>query len=379
MIENWDYLIRLISVGSALMLIAMVVASEVRLNVRVPLIGMLVGVTGYMLNHGPLMATKGVMAPWIDFLFLSTPFWIWLFGRRLFEREPPQSMMLGAAAAMMLGWFLSHFVPFTRIAGFLILHVVALGLVIDLVRIGIFEREDDLVEDRRIVRLWLPLLLAVQAAQILIVQMLELVFAINSKHPGLSLLNTVIILVMMLFAGLALFRTNRDLLPGQDTPENAEPEPELVAELDLNPSEKVLHDKLIAAMDEGAYTAPGLTITALAEQLGTPEHRLRALINQRLGHRNFSAFLNRFRIAEAQALLSSTAHVDLPILTIAMDLGYNSLPPFNRAFRQETGKSPSEFRKLAFVEDPIAPPSAQTNIAPEAKSGPEGKIANDQN
>ena len=29
--------------------------------------------------------------------------------------------------------------------------------------------------------------------------------------------------------------------------------------------------------------------------LGTPEHRLRALINRKLGHRNFSSFLNGYR------------------------------------------------------------------------------------
>lgn len=350
MINEWDFLVRLISIGSGLTLIAMVVASEVRPFIRVPLIGMLVGVIGYMLNSTPLMTSNGPMDPWIDFVSLSTPFWIWLFGRRLFEREPERRIMLGAAAVMVLGWFLSNFVPLAGVTGFLLLHIVALALVVDLVRVGIFERDDDLVEERRIVRLWLPLLVAVQAGQILLIEMLEIVSAIDSRHPALSLLNTVIILVIMLFASLTLFRTNRDLLPKRSEEQSANPEAELVPDLDLSPSEKVLHDRLIAAMDEGAYTEPGLSITALADQLDTPEHRLRALINQRLGHRNFSAFLNRYRVAEAQRMLSSHDHVDLPILTIAMDLGYNSLAPFNRAFRKLTHSSPSEFRKRAFAQ-----------------------------
>ena len=70
--------------------------------------------------------------------------------------------------------------------------------------------------------------------------------------------------------------------------------------------------------------------------------------NQRLGYRNFSAFLNRYRIAEAREKLASREDVDLPVLTIAMDLGYNSLPTFNRAFRAETGTTPSEFRRQSF-------------------------------
>ena len=37
---------------------------------------------------------------------------------------------------------------------------------------------------------------------------------------------------------------------------------------------------------------------------------------------------------------------ELPILTIELDAGLNSLGPFNRAFGAETGMTPSEFRRL---------------------------------
>ncbi len=104
-------------------------------------------------------------------------------------------------------------------------------------------------------------------------------------------------------------------------------------------------------MEEGHYRTPALTIAALAEQLSTPEHRLRALINKQLGHRNFSSFLNGYRINEAKEKLANRDLVDLPILTIAMDLGYNSLAPFNRAFRAETGQTPSDFRKSAIDQN----------------------------
>ena len=346
MIEQWLFLIRVIAIGSGLTLVAMVAASEVRLAIRLPLLGMIVGVIGYLLNTAMGVGAGGPFKPWIDLVSLSTPFWIWLFGRRLFEREPEQRFMLGAAAGMLLGWFLSHFVPVTGFSGFLILHVIALVLVADLVRIGIFEREDDLVEQRRVVRLWLPLLVALQAGQILFVEMLELFTYVDSRNPITSLLNSVIILLMMLFAALALFRTDRELLPNRDEERSASPE--LKAEpLDLSPAETVLHEKLVAAMSGGVYREPGLSIAGLAAKLETPEHRLRALINQKLGHRNFSAFLNRHRITEAKERLADRDTVDLPVLTIAMDLGYNSLPTFNRAFRAETGTTPSDYRRNA--------------------------------
>ncbi|WFL79069.1 helix-turn-helix domain-containing protein [Altererythrobacter arenosus] len=100
-------------------------------------------------------------------------------------------------------------------------------------------------------------------------------------------------------------------------------------------------------MEQGFYRTSGLSIAGLADHLGAPEHRLRALINQRLGHRNFSAFLNRHRIAEAREILADRERVSLPVLTIAMDLGYNSLPTFNRAFREETAMTPTDYRREA--------------------------------
>lgn len=153
-------------------------------------------------------------------------------------------------------------------------------------------------------------------------------------------------------------RTDAELLLES---EEDEPEESSTRALDLSPSESVLHTKLNAAMQEGLYREPGLTIAALADRLDTPEHRLRALINQRLGYRNFSAFLNHHRIAEARTRLTSHDHVDSPILTIAMDLGYNSLPPFNRAFRSETGSSPSEYRKRAFADAGSNPADTATD------------------
>ena len=47
-----------------------------------------------------------------------------------------------------------------------------------------------------------------------------------------------------------------------------------------------------------------LTIAGLAAQLGEQEYRLRRLINGQLGHRNFAAFLNGYRLAEVKSALS---------------------------------------------------------------------------
>ncbi len=91
----------------------------------------------------------------------------------------------------------------------------------------------------------------------------------------------------------------------------------------------------------------GLAIGALAARLDVPEHRLRQAINEGLGYRNFNAFLNRYRTEDARLALSDATQREFPVLTIAMDAGFQSIGPFNRAFKAETGMTPTEFRREA--------------------------------
>ena len=79
---------------------------------------------------------------------------------------------------------------------------------------------------------------------------------------------------------------------------------------------------------------------------GRAQYRLRRLINQRLDHRNFSSFVNGYRLAEATAALADPAQADVPILTIALDAGFQSIGPFNRCPRAP-GMTPTAYRKQA--------------------------------
>jgi AraC-like DNA-binding protein len=96
---------------------------------------------------------------------------------------------------------------------------------------------------------------------------------------------------------------------------------------------------------ERAYRREGLTIGSLSAELGVPEYRLRQLINEGLGHRNFSSFVNGYRLAEARAALADPLQAEVPILTIALDTGFQSLAPFNRAFKMTAGMTPTEYRR----------------------------------
>jgi len=120
----------------------------------------------------------------------------------------------------------------------------------------------------------------------------------------------------------------------------------LVPAPETSGADQKLVDALLRLMaDERVYRKENLTIGTLATKLGIPEYRLRRLINQRLGYRNFNTFLNNHRIAEAKAALADPTQAEVPVITIAMDAGFQSLGPFNRAFKETTGVTPSEYRR----------------------------------
>lgn len=110
--------------------------------------------------------------------------------------------------------------------------------------------------------------------------------------------------------------------------------------------ETALSEALRELMEEQKlYRQQGLSIGDLGTRLGTPEYRLRRLIHRRLGHRNFSSFINGYRLAEVRSALADPTQARVPILTIALDAGFQSLAPFNRAFKAATGITPSDYRR----------------------------------
>ena len=49
----------------------------------------------------------------------------------------------------------------------------------------------------------------------------------------------------------------------------------------------------------------------------------------------------------AKQALTDPTQAEVPILTIALDSGFQSLGPFNRAFKADTGMTPTEFRRAS--------------------------------
>jgi AraC-like DNA-binding protein len=56
----------------------------------------------------------------------------------------------------------------------------------------------------------------------------------------------------------------------------------------------------------------------------------------------------------------------VPVLTIAMDAGFQSIGPFNRAFRAQTAMTPTEYRRAALTaaaSDNSLPPQRNLEIS----------------
>src|SRR3546814_7047442 len=131
------------------------------------------------------------------------------------------------SGVLFASWFIAHFVSRFDPAGYYAIHVISLALVADLLRVALGERADDLVEKRRLIRLWLPVLVAAQAGGVLV---FETIAGQAAPHPAIQLLSAALILALTLFAVLALLRTDEELLAGAPNPAvAARPAPDLPA------------------------------------------------------------------------------------------------------------------------------------------------------
>ena len=99
-----------------------------------------------------------------------------------------------------------------------------------------------------------------------------------------------------------------------------------------------------ALEEDRIYREMGLAVRDLAEHLQIPEYRLRNLIHEGLGFRNFNALLHHYRIAEVCEALADPQQNRTPVLTLALSAGYQSITPFNRAFREVKGMTPTQYR-----------------------------------
>ena len=206
-------------------------------------------------------------------------------------------------------------------------------------------RNSDLLENRRRLRDWLT---AIVGAYMLIVVAVEI--SLIGRQPPLFVgtLNIAVILVLAHLVCHALAKANEPLL---DTPMRGSGTVDSLPDSQLKLLERLRRE----IEHQHCYWQEGLSISGLAEKMGTQEHILRRVINQGLGFRNFNEFLHSYRIRDACERLRQTSGRKPPVLTIALEVGYSSVGPFNRAFKEMVGMTPTEYRQK------YAPPKAASS------------------
>lgn len=311
-------------------------------------------------EYGPWIAQAyrfdfGWAAPALDVLRNTAPGLIALLTRSLFtdDRRPP--LWLAGLLLLQVGLEIAPYL----VGGARALDVASalLQLVFAALAIAwiVAYWKLDLIEARRRSRAFLAILLSVDgvaSSLLLRIAIPQDTRANYQAHVVLTVINAALVLFVLVRL------TGGDMGPYL----GAEPKRRRSA-LETRERED---DQALARLErllaeDKIHQAPGLSLARLAEQVAVPEYRLRRLIHERLGFRNFNAFLHAYRIRDAARELADPAQRRTPILTIALSSGYESINTFNRGFREVMGLSPSEYRarQLDPSEAPaISPKSA---------------------
>jgi len=312
-------------------------------------IAMNVAIISYLLAH-VLNPDGPTRFPYViaDALSVMVPALFWLFARLWFDDQ----QRIGWRSWALVGAF--GLLPLVQIALITTAGTFSWAVWV-LVRIGMFGfalagmwiawrgRANDLIEARRGFRL---ALVGAIGGFVIWVSFIEMFHNRDMSHDLARTLTLAAILIATFIISVGLYRFRSAEL-------FAAPDP--AAKPVARPAEPTaLARRLHAVMaEERAYRAEGFSIAALAARLGEPEYRVRRAINGEMGYRNFTAFLNGFRLEEVRAALADPAQREVPILTIALDAGFGSLGPFNRAFRDSEAMTPSEYRAARLADSEI--------------------------
>lgn len=293
---------------------------------------------------------RGALGP------LSSPMWLlqvggagflWLFAVTLFEDRLLSLRNFAPALALYAIALLAQLAPVPARPALWGLHnLVGLAAALHAMYVILRSGRIDLVEERR--RLRVPFMAAIAGYSILL-SLAQIGQILGFDAGWYRMADAAAQAALGLLGILALLAARESLFGRAETrPVEVRGDPDAI-----------WVKRLGEVMDGHAlWRKEGLTIGELAEAVGLPEHRLRRLINDGLGHRNFPSFINQQRIAAAKAILADPDSGRRTVASIAFDLGFGSLGPFNRAFRDATGLTPTEYRRRAFAEGSPIPEEA---------------------
>ena len=358
--QTADLLLRGAGLGLLALLAVRLLQPPRHLN-RLLCLGLVLGISGYLLSSGGFDADMPMLFR-LPLIMLATlaPGLFWLFGQALFDDELHwrwlHALPLIALALTPGAWLLFAHSAAARQPIELLQHLLAALLTGHVLWLTWRDRNSDLLAKRRLLRLWLGPGIGLYMLTILL---FEIGYANNDEPGWLNLLNLLGIALGTLGLSIKLDDLLELLTPrqasvgnmltedGHPAPNNRQPDSDGPG----NPDEPALQRLQQAMQEAQLWRRESLEVADLASHLGLAEYRLRRLINGALGQRNFNSYLNQFRIQAACEQLADPARRRLPVLSIALDVGFASIGPFNRAFKVQLGMTPSEYRRQKLGEN----------------------------
>lgn len=347
--ETIDIVFRTATVMAALLLAGLLAATSRQRQAALPGALFCLAVAAFFVTSVP--GAREQLPGWVysplTALCVTKAVWFWLFARALFTDNAtlgPRHLAIAGAIAIAGTWQQLLFLPEYRAGAATAWQIVAGfgldGALLVMVALGLYEAwrdmAVDLVERRRQLRLAFMAATGVYLAVTLGVQSYNLLLDVSTP---VFVMRANMFLVTVASLGAAWFllqlRTESWLDPSRTT-----------APVPLTRLETAVLANLERSLEsDRVYLEEGLTIGALAGRLGTSERVLRRVINRGMGHRNFNDFLHSWRIRDACEELARPEQARLPVLSIAMKVGYGSIGAFNRAFKARIGMTPTDFRR----------------------------------
>lgn len=288
------------------------------------MVGLAVTGAGYMVTSAPdAMGLNGLALGVVCFLVSFSPLAMTytVFSLQV-PRCPMRTPALVLAVSTVVAWNVAYFWPVFDPLG----SAAKIVLFVGLIGVAIHAQNDDLVPRRRAVR---QLCTGCLAGLGILGVVLHSIQTAGGLPDWAYLAQSVCFAVVIVCFSAMVLSPDTDLWP----------HPAGDARAPTSEGARVE-----ALMRDGIWRREGLTVAQMAAELDLPEHKLRQVINQELGQRNFSGFVNTARIDAARASLSDPEQSRRTVLEIAYEVGFASLGPFNRAFKEQTGLTPTAYR-----------------------------------
>jgi AraC-like DNA-binding protein len=307
----------------------------------------------YFLSKDMQLEYPFLLYPFITLLFITGPlnyirYFMFLYpGRKISLRIKAQ--LIPAAIIFVWETWFYFFNPndnlpvlrtiFSDPAHSLVTYVIAVGVAVSLIQYGMLLRLESGFTGRKETRT--PVLLS---SAIMLLYMLDILLIAS----GFIFSIRVLMLLGILFLGITgiIYLLFENRFPDfYQLVAREEREKKYKKSLIQGLSKDKIITRLQELMEvEKVYRQLELKLDDVAAMLLITPHQLSEFVNDYMGM-NFTSYINQYRVEEAKKMLVENA--EQSTLFIGFEVGFGSKQSFNTIFKQQTGMTPSEYRKNA--------------------------------